>query len=409
MKENVYEGDCLHIMQSIPDNHVDLIYLDPPFFTQKIHRSQTRTGDIEYAFDDVWETSDSYYAFICACLEVIREKLRNTGSVFFHCDKSANHLVRTAMDRVFGQHNFRSEIVWHYRRWSNSKRGLLSAHQTIFFYSKGTDYKFNEILEEYSSSTNVDQIMQKRKRDGRNKSIYARDDDGSIISSGAKKGVPLSDVWDIPFLNPKAKERVGYPTQKPVALLKRIIELVTDPGDLILDPFCGSGTTLVAAKLLDRSAIGIDTSRFAVQLSQQRLSDPLDTESKLLRTGRDAYDNHDDYAARHLASIDYTPVQRNKGIDGILKKEVKGLPVFLRVQRPSETQDDAASALIKATQNKGDGLMVVVVTSHDLIPPRDFQNVIFLNSVSVALDDISEEGDRLAGCSRLVTSSLLTG
>ena len=119
----------------------------------------------------------------------------------------------------------------------------------------------------------VDQIMQKRIRDSRNKAVYARDENGLILGNGRKKGVPLSDVWEIPFLNPKAKERVGFPTQKPVHLLRQIIELVTDEGDLVVDPFCGSGTTLVAAQLLNRKSIGIDTSKEAVQLTRKRLKD----------------------------------------------------------------------------------------------------------------------------------------
>ncbi|MFM6402275.1 DNA-methyltransferase, partial [Planktothrix sp.] len=104
-----------------------------------------------------------------------------------------------------------------------------------------------------------------------------------------KKGVPLSDVWEIPYLNPKAKERVGYPSQKPILLLERIIELASNPGDLILDPFCGSGTTIMAAKLLNRSAWGIDISPDAVKISKDRLETSIKSESLLLKKGRKAY------------------------------------------------------------------------------------------------------------------------
>lgn len=397
MTEAVHHGNCLEVLQSLSANQVDLAYLDPPFFTQKVHRARTRAGDVEYSFSDFWETENLYLEFICECLSLIRKKLNTTGSIFFHCDKSANHVVRFAMDKVFGPGNFQSEIVWHYRRWSNAKRGLLNAHQTIFFYSKGSSFKFNQIREAYSNATNVDQIMQKRARDERNKATYARDDNGSIVSSGAKRGVPISDVWEIPFLNPKAKERVGYPTQKPVALLKRIIELVTDPADLVLDPFCGSGTTLVAAKLLGRHAIGIDVSRMAVELTQKRLLDPVDTVSRLLQVGRDSYGNHDEFAAKHLASLDYIPVQRNKGIDGILKKEIGGMPVFLRVQRATETQDYCASRLVAATQNKGGGVLIVIVTGDDLIAPRHFDNVIFVRSLGANIEDIVVKRNSLLG------------
>lgn len=110
-----------------------------------------------------------------------------------------------------------------------------------------------------------------------------------LFGQKKKRGVPLSDVWEIPFLNPKAKERVGYPTQKPIELLERIIKISTDEGDTILDPFCGSGTTLVAAKLTDRKGIGIDINPEAVKISKQRLQNPFKTESKVLQVGADAY------------------------------------------------------------------------------------------------------------------------
>jgi site-specific DNA-methyltransferase (adenine-specific) len=156
----------------------------------------------------------------------------------------------------------------------------------------------------------------------------------------------------IPYLNPKAKERTGYPTQKPLLLLERIITLTTDPGDLILEPFCGSGTTLVAAKLLGRHAIGIDISEQAILLSQERINNPIKTESALLNKGRDAYLNADKEALAILTGLDYIPVQRNEGIDALLKQEFLGKPVPIRVQRRNETFMDAANKLFLADQKK---------------------------------------------------------
>ena len=187
------------------------------------------------------------------------------------------------MDEIFGSDYFQSEIIWTFKRWSNSKIGLLPAHQNIFFYSKTSNFKFNKIFTDYSYTTNIDQILQNRKRDEFGKSVYDNDENGDIKLNLEKKGVPLSDVWDIPFLNPKANERVGYPTQKPVILLKKIIELVTSEGDLVVDPFCGSGTTLVAAKLLNRNFIGIDISEDAVELANNRVANPMETRSNLLK------------------------------------------------------------------------------------------------------------------------------
>ncbi|MCY4197575.1 MAG: site-specific DNA-methyltransferase [Rhodobacteraceae bacterium] len=349
----------------MPPESVDLIYVDPPFFTQKVHSSVTRDGSQAFSFRDIWINDNSYADFVYQRIARMHDVLSGTGSIFFHCDKSASHIVRLILDSVFSTENFRSEIVWHFKRWSNSKKGLLSAHQTIFFYSKTDDFKFNTFYQEYSPSTNIDQIMQKRVRDDRNKSVYARTDDGAVISNGSKKGVPLSDVWEIPFLNPKAKERVGYPTQKPVRLLNQIIKLATDEGDVVLDPFCGSGTTLVAAQLLKRHSIGIDISSEAIKLTKDRLQDPIVTSSVLLEKGAKAYRQYAKDASKHLVGIDYLPVHRNKGIDGLLKQEVNNLPAFVRVQRDCEALHETIAAIKKSTKDKGACCLVVIATLND--------------------------------------------
>lgn len=388
---DVHVGDCLTVLdRAVAPGSVDLAYLDPPFFTQNRQLLKTRHGDETFEFEDRWDNIASYSNFITDRLVKVRSKLKPTGSVFFHCDRSASHIVRLLLDRTFGTVNFQSEIIWHFRRWSNARQGLLNSHQTIYFYSRGRGFKFNASYEEYSPTTNVDQIMQKRVRDERGKSVYARTAEGTTVTNGAKKGVPLSDVWEIPFLNPKARERVGYPTQKPVILLKRIVELTTQPGDMILDPFCGSGTSLVAAKILDRNAVGIDVSADAVRLTQERLSNPIVTGSSVLAKGRSAYDTHDREAALHLAAIDYVPVQRNRGIDGVLRHEVDGRPVLVRVQRNSETLEEAATAIVRASAGKGECLMVVVVTKddHDLIPMAAIENLRFVKSTQLSLSEL---------------------
>ena len=391
MTEKIYVGDCLTLLDRVEPESIDLVYVDPPFYSQAIHQLGTRDGKRTFVFDDLWGNENSYSEFIVKRLQKIHRTLKSSGSVFFHCDRSASHIIRILLERVFGAENFRSEIIWHFRRWSNSKRGLLNSHQTIYFFSKGANFKFNPAYEDYSPATNVDQILQKRVRDHRDKVVYARGKDGEVISSGKKRGVPLSDVWDIPFLNPKAKERVGYPTQKPVVLLQRIVELVTNPRDTVLDPFCGSGTALVAAKMLERKAIGFDISKEAANLARKRLETPVVTRSVLLEKGRSAYATHDRNAAEHLAGIKYVPVHRNRGIDGVLKEDIGGIPVFLRVQRNWETRDEAAGALASASKNKGKCLLVVVATGNDLIAVRGEQDVLFINSTNLSLQDLLKE------------------
>ena len=362
MQTEVRHGDCLEVGRELPTNSARLVYLDPPFLTQKTHTLRTRDRTREFSFDDLWSSHEDYAQFLDPRVREFHRIVAPDGSLFFHCDRRASHIARALLDTIFGQENFRSEIIWHYRRWSNSQRTLLPAHQTIFWYSKSASYLFNPIYGEYSPSTNVDQILQRRKRDEHGKATYDRDKSGAVVTGGPKKGVPLSDVWDIPFLNPKAKERTGYPTQKPVLLLERIITLVTAPDDLVVDPFCGSGTTLVAAKLTGRRAFGIDSSEEAVALSRQRVGSPEKTESRVLKAGRESYRTADDGALALLDGLDCIPVHRNNGIDAILAQNFSGRPVPVRVQRGHESVLDAARTLARAGRTKDAALMVLVVT-----------------------------------------------
>lgn len=350
--DQVIHGDCLEILNHLENDSVNMAYLDPPFLTNKNHSAIARNRQKKLSFTDIWSDFSDYVEYMKVRIKQIHRILKDTGSIFVHCDSNANFLLRTLLNDIFGYDQFRSEIIWTYRRWSNSAKGLLPAHQTIFFYSKTDRYKFNRVYGEYSETTNIDQILQFRAKDKDGISVYATDRDGNIIYGGEKKGVPLSDVWEIPFLNPKAKERTGYPTQKPVLLLERIIEISTDVGDVIIDPFCGSGTTLVAANLLGRRSIGIDISEEAVLLSQNRLKTPLKTESAVLKKGRNAYINVDKDALSLLNGLDFIPVQRNVGIDAFLKLKNTDLLIPVRVQRSTETVMDVADKLTRATRSK---------------------------------------------------------
>lgn len=362
MKAQIYKGDCLEVLKSFDAESVDLICLDPPFFTQKTHSLRTRDRRREFSFDDLWSSHSEYAEFLYARLEQMWRVLSPTGSLFFHCDRNASHIVRALLDDVFGPDMLRAEIIWYYRRWSNARKGLLPAHQNIHYYTKSNEYTFNLIYQDYSASTNVDQILQRRKRDESGKCVYERDQTGRVIPNGNKKGVPLRDVWDIPYLNPKAKERTGYPTQKPLLLLERIIKIASKEGDVVLDPFCGSGTTLVAALSLNREAIGIDISDDALEITRKRLKHPVRTESKLLQQGRSSYKSADEEALSLLRGLEYVPVQRNKGIDAILKDGLNGMPIPIRVQRASETILEAANSLYKAARSKDAPVMFVIAT-----------------------------------------------
>lgn len=373
MDNRLIHGNCLDELKHIEANTVDLIYLDPPFYTQRKHISRTRDNSKTYEFSDQWNSLSEYLTTIKNCLVEFRRILKETGNLFFHCDRRASHHIRLLLDDVFGARNFQSEIIWYYKRWSNAKKGLLNSHQNIYFYSKAKAFKFNAIYTDYSPTTNVDQILQKRARDKHNKSTYARDENGDVIIDGEKKGVPLADVWEIPFLNPKAKERAGYPTQKPILLLEKIILLATEENDLVLDPFCGSGTTLVAAKLLNREYIGIDISEEAIQLSEKRLGELIKTDSRLLEKGKEYYGDKPERELSLLRSLNAIPVYRNSGIDGFLKNTPNGKPVPIRIQKDGEALDTAKSKLIGAAKSKSCEYLILVRTSFVEQGSLDFQ------------------------------------
>jgi len=358
----IYHGNCVEKLKEIEANKVDLIYFDPPFFTQRKHSLTNKDNSKTYVFDDKFNSIEEYLELVEDVLKQSKRVLKKTGSVFLHCDKTASHNIRAVMDKVFGRENFQSEIIWSYKRWSNAKKGLLNAHQVIFFYSKSQDFKFNTLYTDYSATTNLDQILQDRERNENGKSVYKKDENGNVILGKEKRGVPLSDVWEIPYLNPKAKERTGYPTQKPVLLLNQIINIVTDEGDLVVDPFCGSGTTCVSAKSLNRQFIGIDISKDAVELANSRLEEMVISESNLLNKGTNEYQEKTEKELAILQNINAFPVQRNSGIDGFLKDHFEGMPVPVKIQGEYETIEDAIEKLEKASYGKNYKMKILIQT-----------------------------------------------
>lgn len=370
ISSDIYQSDCLDGLKSVEPSSVDLVYLDPPFFTNRSHKLSQRGGGEEFSFDDLWAGHADYAEFLHKRCRELRRVLKDTGSIFFHCNKNANYIVRIVLDDIFGEDNFQSEIIWSYKRWSNSKKGLLPAHQTILFYAKSKDFKFNKIYTEYSESTNVDQILQLRSRNRQGKSAYARDKQGAVIINANKKGVRLNDVWDIPYLNPKAKERVGYPTQKPLLLLDRIISLN------------------------------------AVRLAKERLKNPVKTESALLNRGRQAHSKVDKYALSLPEVLDFVPVHRNKGIDVILKQTLNNNPILVRVQRNEESLSEAAQALFSAMQTKAAGLGILVRRNGDMLFDSDCfpGNLRVVDAVNYSITKLVADLELSTPCGRRATS-----
>lgn len=255
-------GDNLERLAQFPDECVDLIYLDPPFFSNKSYEVIWGDEAEVRSFEDRWEGGINHYIeWMRHRLLELHRVLKPTGSLYLHCDWHASHHLRLLLDDIFGASQFRNEIIWHYRRWTGEARSFLKMHDSIFFYSKTNAYAFNRQFTDYTEAS------KKRKQ---NYHTRIKGDD-VYVTSVDERGVGENDVWQISLLNSQARERLGYPTQKPEALLERIITASSNPGDVVLDPFAGCGTTQVVAERMKRQWVGMDISPTAVGLMRQRL------------------------------------------------------------------------------------------------------------------------------------------
>lgn len=285
-KNTLYYGDNLHVMQRyLADASVDLIYLDPPFKSDKnynvlfkkksdedvanddaqilaftdtwswgpddkesyellISKAEPQVATVVYALYRILGPSDmmSYIVMMAPRLIEMKRILKPTGSIYLHCDMSASHYLKVLMDAVFGVENFLNNVVWLYGLGGSSKRYWPRKHDDLLWYSRSPDKHFFE----------ADKIPATSQR-----------------LKGKLKKAP--DYWDIPAINNMAKERMGYPTQKPLELLERVVRSSCPENGVVLDPFCGCGTAVVAAQSLGRSWIGIDVSFLAVELMRERI------------------------------------------------------------------------------------------------------------------------------------------
>ena len=274
---------------------IDLIYIDPPFdvgadFTmdvpigdgkETVYKDQSTLEMVAYS--DMWgKGTDSYLHMIMERFALIKQLLSENGSIYVHCDWRVNNLFRSILDEIFDSSNFRNELIWHYEKWVAPSQSFQKNHDVIFFYGRVENPTFNVLR---SVTKNLEEKYKRGYLFGGGGGseglvVYDRENPRvkELIASGKYKvvyasteGKPLSDVWDIPFINPVAGERVDYPTQKPEVLLERIIKASSNEGDLVADFFCGSGTTGAVAERLGRRWIMADLGRFAIHTSRKRL------------------------------------------------------------------------------------------------------------------------------------------
>jgi len=254
-----------------------LAYLDPPFLTGREHaevgRERSATGRIVRtltpAFDDRWDSLESYLSALRDRVTAARELLHDDGCLVLHVDPKTSHYAKVLCDEIFGLRAFASEIIWRYRRWPAKTKNFQRVHDVLLRYVKNPDAvpRFNQLYEPLAASTVATW--------GTNKQRAVVDGSGRRSRSSTTvertAGAPMGDVWEISIVAPVAKERTGYPTQKPAALLERLLEACTRPGDAVLDPYLGSGTTLSVAARLGRIGTGIDANPRALHIARQRL------------------------------------------------------------------------------------------------------------------------------------------
>ena len=369
-KNQLFFGDNLEILRGgrIPVSSVDLVYLDPPFnsnatynvlFAEKTGEKSAAQitafedtwhwgAEAAAAFDDVMQLGPprladllralraflgqndmmAYLTMMAVRLTELHRVLKPTGSLYLHCDSTADHYLRLLLDAVFGQANFQNEIVWSYRRWPSPSKHFQRMHDIILFYSKSLD-KNRVFNVEYEPSS---ESYQKRFK-GKTQMLDPETKTRKITLEEESKGLHLRDVWQIPIIAGFSKERLGYPTQKPEALLERIIRASSNEGDLVLDPFCGCGTTVTVAERLKRRWLGIDITHLAITLIKKRLHDSYGSELapyEVIGEPADAPSaaalaevNRHQFEWWALGLVDAAPAQDKKkgadrGVDGVL-------------------------------------------------------------------------------------------
>ena len=327
----LYHGDNLSFLRNLNSESVNLIATDPPFNKNKDFHATPDSLAAGAKFQDRWSWerdvhqewvdkikddfpklmeaiesarfahSDGMGAFMCFMavrLLEMRRVLKPTGSIYLHCDSTASHYLKAIMDAIFGRKNFKNDITWCYDRWEASSGCFQKMHDNILFYSKNNKSIFNTLTEIddkrqktldrgyttnllkdgtrqliiYEGSENKPNIQKLKQKDKF---------DNIIIRPKEQLGRPLKDYWYIDFIHPRSKERFGYPTQKPLNLYERIIKASSNEGDVVLDPFAGCATTLVAAERLNRQWIGIDIWEKAHEAVIERLKKDGDIKNNL--------------------------------------------------------------------------------------------------------------------------------
>jgi len=325
---------------------IKLIYIDPPFdvgadFSMKIEIGDdelTKEPNVleELAYRDTWgKGADSFIAMMYERLMLMRDLLADDGSIYVHCDWRVNSILRLALDEVFGKDNFRNEIIWKYTKFAGKESGFHSNHETLLFYTRNKDFIFNPLR------IPVSKVRQQTARvwDSKLKmAVQKKDERGNLIYY-EQTDKAVDDTWtDIQIVNPMATERLDYPTQKPEALLERVINASSNEGDLVCDFFCGSGTTLAVAEKLGRKWIGSDLGKFGIHTTRKRM---INVQRELKKEGKDfrAFEilNLGKYERQHYIGVNPNLRDEEKQKQ-LAKKEEDFVKLILHAYRAEKTE-----------------------------------------------------------------------
>ncbi|MFX0098490.1 MAG: site-specific DNA-methyltransferase [Candidatus Hodarchaeota archaeon] len=409
----IHCGDNLEILKSIPDGVVDLCYIDPPFYSKRNHKDVSKKTSEVRGFQDTWSgDKQNYLDFMKPRVEEIFRVLKPNGSFYLHCDISAVFHLKVICDEVFGPEGFLNDIVW--KRHSSSKntsRNYASIADHILFYAKGSDYTFHmqytpidekvfNLVEKetgrrfrsqplvVSGETDkkefnfggriytlkegkrlkwTQETIDKRLKKNPRLIYWTKSGDPRYKTYlDERKGIMLSAIWtDIKLITSTSSERLGYPTQKPIKLMRRILNASSNEGDVVLDVFCGSGTTLVAAKELKRNFIGIDASPTACRLTASRIGYP---EGKIIGypQTKEEFSRLPDFEFVNWVSGKMNSTQKAKlkklGIEAVCKHS--NVPIFIQ---NSEMDDSFDSTMLEKSIKNLDAEKhaVIVIVAHD--------------------------------------------
>ena len=368
----IYQGDNLSFMRSFPEAFIDLIYIDPPFGTQSLWSSKAWGNKVqtELNFYDIFGGGvNGYLNFLIPRLRQCHRLLKPTGILCVHLDWRMSHYVKVELDKIFGvknpalsNTNFVNEVIWHYQAGTGGKRFYKKKHDTILIYSKNKKHIFNRQGKPVVNPRRYNKID----KDGR---LY--DINGQGKKYYLDEGQTCDDVWtylqekEFQQINSQSKERIGWPTQKPLSLLNRLIKTFSNENDLIADFFCGCGTSIDAAQSLNRKWLGVDAGQTACEVMQKRMEDRhslfvgIDKKPITLKDfeALEPFEFEKE-AVRYIGGVPNEIQTCDGGIDGRLAFD--GTPIQVKKEKDALGDVDRFRALYEPAKQHGRGVFITL-------------------------------------------------